>query len=1324
MKNFAKKVIMILTCFIIFMTNVNVVGIIKNIDVTGLLRKVEDRSSEVEANIDLPIGKGIKTINIAIYGDIDKSNNLIENVEIEFKYENNSSSIVNVYVEQVRLKSSSKIIKNINTNVPTKNSCWGFAIVLNESYYHLGDDGVYYLPYSMNNLSIAVERKITVHANGGKFINRQTGVELDTYTIGTGEFRDYNGNLQCNKIGEMYEWHELTYPGTLGIAGYSLNPGTYTFNEEEINEAQLIGYSDLFELDNPEIFIQWKAGVYGLKIIFDGRAFADDTRYIFKAPTLYNHESAKAYEAINPRLLIFDVVHNNDTLLNQMKRKPGYIFDGIYTSDGIKIIDTNGIFCNETYFPTSYNVQINEFHCCRRWYYPGDLTLYPHYTPITYSVAYNGNGNTGGTAPANTTHQYNTASALAQNTFKKEYTVSFDGNGGSNPDPIISRYNFRAWRDNATGWEWTSGATKDAIYNLTSTNGATHTLYAQWNGGAITLPGATKNAYNLTGWYNGTTKVGGRGESYTPTTNTTLTANWALDIKNIDGQITWNDHDNKYGTRPQTVDITLTSDDNGPREQGATQMTPTPTTTVTGQANTTYSFQNMQTRKVSDNTNYNYTVSQNHVTGYKTTTNGNNLTNDLILPNYSSSITYTPVDTFQNAILKNGKVKINAEIRNTDGLQYPELGVHNAQTRLNIDDAIELDSSTLKAYITDAQGTRTEISGHISGNTITNSNVIKAGEKIEIEITGKVKDIKELSSNISLSGDLRDLRGENTRINLGELTNTTKTQVVQYQMPQAKLQITKHDSITEDILTDAEFKLYEWNGTEYIEKETLTDTDGNGIYESGYYEWNKQTGGKYKVIETNTPRSHKNLNFNMEYTLNRLNQENYIVSPDYEDNTQVTKIEYTLRNPDDLDRTKGIVENEPFKIKARIDLLDKETLRQIQNPATFKIYEWDNNINQYKPYTSYTTGNEVQMARQPDNTYLSNEWLYYTKTNEGKYRIEEIQAPTGYYGDYLDDNGAEKRTYDIEILNLVSENETGNEANINITNDGNVYTNQRTKANIAINKVDSETKGEAQGNAKLQNAIYEIYAKENIYNADGLTQNYEKVDAETLGKYYAKDELIKTVETNEQGIANFENLECGQYYVKEKIQSEGYFIDETTYDVTVPYQGQDMKIVKEQRTSEEKVKKQGIKIYNAKVNDAGEHEPLQNIGYTIYRISDLSIVKDGKISRNNDGTYTLNDEEAKKDKTLKKQANKNGTYKIATLVNYYYKLNQKEGQNEPIPQDELTYHPYRIEEQKVKDYSSGAEGVEIGELTTDKDGYVTINNRQKLPSKSKNIYKR
>ena len=42
------------------------------------------------------------------------------------------------------------------------------------------------------------------------------------------------------------------------------------------------------------------------------------------------------------------------------------------------------------------------------------------------------------------------------------------------------------------------------------------------------------------------------------------------------------------------------------------------------------------------------------------------------------------------------------------------------------------------------------------------------------------------------------------------------------------------------------------------------------------------------------------------------------------------------------------------------------------------------------------------MQRQEDGTYISSQWLYYTKNNEGKYRIIETKAPYGYYGDYKD----------------------------------------------------------------------------------------------------------------------------------------------------------------------------------------------------------------------------------------------------------------------------------------------------------------------------------
>ena len=50
------------------------------------------------------------------------------------------------------------------------------------------------------------------------------------------------------------------------------------------------------------------------------------------------------------------------------------------------------------------------------------------------------------------------------------------------------------------------------------------TLTARYS--SITLPDATKDGYNFAGWYNGETKVGNAGISYTPDETVTLTAHW------------------------------------------------------------------------------------------------------------------------------------------------------------------------------------------------------------------------------------------------------------------------------------------------------------------------------------------------------------------------------------------------------------------------------------------------------------------------------------------------------------------------------------------------------------------------------------------------------------------------------------------------------------------------------------------------------------------------------------------------------------------------------------------------------------------------------
>lgn len=79
----------------------------------------------------------------------------------------------------------------------------------------------------------------------------------------------------------------------------------------------------------------------------------------------------------------------------------------------------------------------------------------------TYTVTYNGNDNTGGST-ANSSHTYDTAKALTTNGFVK------------------IGYTFNGWNTKAdgTGTKYTDG---QSVKNLTSTNGGTVTLYAQWS---------------------------------------------------------------------------------------------------------------------------------------------------------------------------------------------------------------------------------------------------------------------------------------------------------------------------------------------------------------------------------------------------------------------------------------------------------------------------------------------------------------------------------------------------------------------------------------------------------------------------------------------------------------------------------------------------------------------------------------------------------------------------------------------------------------------------------------------------------------------------
>jgi LPXTG-motif cell wall-anchored protein len=84
----------------------------------------------------------------------------------------------------------------------------------------------------------------------------------------------------------------------------------------------------------------------------------------------------------------------------------------------------------------------------------------------------------------------------------------------------------------------------------------------------------------------------------------------------------------------------------------------------------------------------------------------------------------------------------------------------------------------------------------------------------------------------------------------------------------------------------------------------------------------------------------------------------------------------------------------------------------------------------------------------------------------------------------------------------------------------------------------------------LTEVTFEIYAAENIQAADGVSEDY-----------YSKDDLVGTITTDENGIAQMGDLPVGKYYVKEVETAHGYVLDGEVRYVDLSYRDQDTPVV-------------------------------------------------------------------------------------------------------------------------------------------------------------------
>ncbi len=244
----------------------------------------------------------------------------------------------------------------------------------------------------------------------------------------------------------------------------------------------------------------------------------------------------------------------------------------------------------------------------------------------------------------------------------------------------------------------------------------------------------------------------------------------------------------------------------------------------------------------------------------------------------------------------------------------------------------------------------------------------------------------------------------------------------------------------------------------------------------------------------------------------------------------------------------------------------------------------------------------------------------------GKYYIIEKYSPDGYV---VDENR-------YEVV-LEYEGQT-----VEVATDEIFVEDTIQRGQITITKVDEELNaGKAdssvvdfdnngsQGDADLQGALYGLYAKNDITHPDGKTgvitynakaddiyeiQLTKGTDLTVYEVDATKDTLIATALTDENGQIEFSHLLLGDYYVKEITPSEGYLLNETVYDVSLEYAGQDEEISYKKKTVFETVKRQAFEIYKGghTANTSTNATPLENVHFEVKLESDIqSLIAQG-----------------------------------------------------------------------------------------------------------------
>lgn len=203
----------------------------------------------------------------------------------------------------------------------------------------------------------------------------------------------------------------------------------------------------------------------------------------------------------------------------------------------------------------------------------------------------------------------------------------------------------------------------------------------------------------------------------------------------------------------------------------------------------------------------------------------------------------------------------------------------------------------------------------------------------------------------------------------------------------------------------------------------------------------------------------------------------------------------------------------------------------------------------------------------------------------GTLTVEETKAPNGYLldGAYMQVNGSEEQIKGLYLTHIIEDNDI-----VVLTRSNQFFVSDKViRGGVKIQKRDLETQDtKPQGSATLKDTAFEI-----------TSLNENKVLVE--GKLYKKDEVVKTIHTNIEGIASTsENLlPRGKYRIDESNPPTGYSKEGAkSIEFEITENGKIVDLTDKEHSIYNQVKRGDIE--GGKIS-AGTHERLEDVPFRI-----------------------------------------------------------------------------------------------------------------------------